>query len=219
MRIGALATHARIGTLDAGVGPLGALAQAARLSAFPAVQNVATLAGNICAQPFPEADLVPALVASEATVEVAAGPQRKAVPIAEYLSSRDSRPQSELVTAVRIPMPPGRRSVYQRLTVRNGGEYPVASVALSVDVVDGVVAGARVSFGSVEAVASRCTAAERVLVGSPLEGAAGERAGREAAGTLQARDGLDAPAGTGSPFCRGCSAVRWRALQRGRDGW
>jgi aerobic carbon-monoxide dehydrogenase medium subunit len=94
---------------------------------------------------------------------------------------------------VRVPAPPGRRSAYQRLAVRGGGEYPVAAVAVSVDVVEGVVADARVSFGSVEAVPSRCAAAEQVLVGSPLDGAAGRRAGREAAGSLRARDGLDAP--------------------------
>ena len=51
--IGALATHTDIGAIESGIGPLGALAEAARRSAFPAVRNVATLGGNLAA-PFPE---------------------------------------------------------------------------------------------------------------------------------------------------------------------
>ena len=70
MRIGALVTHAEIAAIEHGTGPLGALAEAARRSAFPAVRNVATLGGNIAA-PFPEADLVPPLLAGDATLELA----------------------------------------------------------------------------------------------------------------------------------------------------
>src|SRR4051812_3662950 len=69
-RIGALTTHEQIGALEACTGPLGALAEAARRSAFPAVRSVATLGGNLAA-PFPEADLVPPLLAAEATLDLA----------------------------------------------------------------------------------------------------------------------------------------------------
>ena len=70
MRIGALVTHREIAAIEHGTGPLGALAEAARRSAFPAVRNVATLGGNIAA-PFPEADLVPPLLAGDARLELA----------------------------------------------------------------------------------------------------------------------------------------------------
>lgn len=69
--IGALVTHRDLAERLPADGPLAALVRAAATSAFPAVRNVATVGGNLCAGPFPEADLVPALLALDAEVEVA----------------------------------------------------------------------------------------------------------------------------------------------------
>jgi len=69
VRIGAMVTHEELGRSRAvSVPAISAVAEAARTSAFPAIRSVATVAGNICAEPFPEADLVPALLACEAEV-------------------------------------------------------------------------------------------------------------------------------------------------------
>jgi carbon-monoxide dehydrogenase medium subunit len=194
-RIGALATHSRIGALAAGSGPLGALAEAARRSAFPAIRNVATLGGNLGSAPFPEADLVPALLASDATVELAGANGRTTIDVAAYLRSRPERPHGELITAVEVPAPAGRRSWFERLTVRSAGEYAIVSVAVSLDVVGGgEIRDARVAVGAVEDVARRVGPAEEVLRGRQTDAAAGEAAGEAAASVLTARDGLDAPA-------------------------
>lgn len=189
VRIGARVTHARAAGLDGGTGPAGALSRAARLSANRAVRNVATLGGNLCASPFPASDVVPALLASEATVETAGPDGRRTRSVAEFLAVRDS-----LVVGISVPAPAGRRSTYERLTVRGSGEYPIAGVAVSVDLDGGVVAAARVAVGSVEEVARRSGAAEAALVGQRPSAALGEEAGRAATGELRARDGADAPA-------------------------
>lgn len=193
--LGALATHTEVGALTDGSGPLGALAEAARRSAFPAVRNVATIGGNVCAQGFPEADLVPALLASEAELDLVSVEGARVVELSAYLAAGAARPHGELLCRVRVPAPAGRRSWYERLTVRAGGEYAVASAAVSVDLdAAGTTVAARVAFGSVAETPRRSSAAEAVLVGRRLDEATGAEAGRAAAGELEARDGLGAPA-------------------------
>jgi carbon-monoxide dehydrogenase medium subunit len=93
-----------------------------------------------------------------------------------------------------VPTPPGRRSAFERLTIRGGGEYAVASVAVSLTVDDaGVVSDARVAVGSVEEQARLSAAAAAVLVGSPLAATTAQDAGAAAAEECAGRDGLDAP--------------------------
>jgi carbon-monoxide dehydrogenase medium subunit len=187
--IGALVTHSELARLATGAGPLGAVAEAARRSAFPAVRNVATVGGNICADPFPEADLVPALLAAAADVELA-GPQGdRTLPLSSYLAERATRPPGELVCRIRVPAPAGRRAWFERLTVRAGGEYAVASVALSVDL-DGEerVLDARLAVGSVAATPLRSAAAERVLIGNPLDDSVAAEAGAAAAEEIEPRE-------------------------------
>jgi carbon-monoxide dehydrogenase medium subunit len=189
LRAGALVTHSRLSALD---GPLAVIGEAAARSAFPAVRNVATLGGNLAARPFPEADLVPALLAAEAKVRVVGPAGESLLDVAEYMADR---PAGEVIAEVVAPAPAGRRSAYERLTVRGAGEYPIASVAVSVDLAtDGVVSAARVALGSVEDVARLSEAAAAELMGGPPDEAAAERCGRAAAAEARPRDGLDAPA-------------------------
>jgi aerobic carbon-monoxide dehydrogenase medium subunit len=192
LRAGALATHADLSVLG---GPLAVIGEAARSSAFPAVRNVATVGGNLAARPFPEADLVPALLAAEATVRVVSPRADASIGVDQYLASRESRPIGELIAEVAAPAPAGRRSAYERLTVRGGAEYAVASIAVSVDLDDdGVVRAARVALGSVEERSRLSDAAAGALVGARLDDAAAERCGRAAADGAVPGERLDAPA-------------------------
>ncbi|MDX6684014.1 MAG: aerobic carbon-monoxide dehydrogenase medium subunit [Baekduia sp.] len=190
--VGAMVTHRELGAF-AGAPALQGLVEAAARSAFPAVRSVATVAGNIAAQGFAEADLVPALLAADARVELVSPAGATSEGLEEYLRTRGDRPAGELIARVTVPAPVGRRSGFERLTIRGGGEYAVASVAVSLTLEAGVVTDARVAVGSVEPVARLCPAAAAALVGGPLDAAAAERAGREAAEECTGRDGLDAP--------------------------
>ncbi|WP_431879290.1 FAD binding domain-containing protein [Amycolatopsis sacchari] len=191
--VGALVTHTRLAELVAGP-PAAALVEAARGSAFPQVRNVATIGGNLAAIGFAEADLVPALLAGEAEVELAGPAGRRRMPVVDFLAWRE-KSAGELITTVFLPTPAGRRSGFARLTVRGSGEYPIANAAVSVDLdAEGAVRAARIAVGSVEPVAKLCPVASESLVGhgfSDLE--AIEEAGRIAARECSARDGLDAP--------------------------
>ncbi|WP_214369858.1 FAD binding domain-containing protein [Pseudonocardia sp. H11422] len=192
VEIGAGVTHDELAALD-GPPALAGLIEAARRSAFPAVRSVATVGGNIAAVGFPEADLVPALLAADARVVVATTGGERTEELAAYLGSRSGRPAGELIARVVVPTPAGRRSAFERLTVRGGGEYAVASVALSVDLAGATVTAARVGVGGVEEIARLSPAAAAALVGSALDADAAERAGQAAAEECTAREGLDAP--------------------------
>jgi aerobic carbon-monoxide dehydrogenase medium subunit len=191
-RIGALATHAEIGGIDAAAGPLGGIAEAARRSAFPAVRNVATLGGNL-ASPFPEADLVPPLLAAEAVLDVQSPHGAETVDVAAYVDA--ARSSGELIVAARVPAPPGRRSWFERLTVRAAAEYSIVSVAASIDVArDGAVSEARIAVGAVSDAPMRVHRAEAAITGRRLDAVAIKAAGDAAGDAVTGRDAPDAPA-------------------------
>lgn len=189
--VGALVTHTQL----AAAPQLRVLAEAAALSAFPQIRNVATVGGNLRALDFAQADLVPALLAAEATVAVhhAGGVER--IPIGDYYATRRDRLHDEVVMGVAVPQVAGRSGTYERLTVRAGGEYAVAAVAVSIDRDPaGVVRGARIAVGSVEPQARLLDDAAALLVGKPLSPESGQAAGQAAANAVQPRDDIDAPA-------------------------
>jgi aerobic carbon-monoxide dehydrogenase medium subunit len=188
--IGALTTHAQLARSSHLTGALQALAQAAAASGFPGVRSVATIGGNLGAQGFSEADLVPALLALEASVELATSSGRHEIAAARYVVERPDG----LILRVVVPRRPRQVSAYRRLTVRGGGEYPVASVAVSAVLDDsGRVENARVALGAVESVARISPAAADALVGCPVELTAGRAAGEKLAADCHPREGDDAP--------------------------
>jgi CO/xanthine dehydrogenase FAD-binding subunit len=124
-----------------------ALAEAAAVVGSAQIRNRATLAGNIC-NASPAADTAPALLVYGATV-VTAGPDgARRLPLDEVLvrSGVTTLLPGELVTAIELPLPAGRRgSVHLRRTRRRG--HDLASVTLAC----GVQAGGlvRLAYGSV----------------------------------------------------------------------
>lgn len=190
--LGALLTHRELASLQGSA--TAGLARAAAESAFPQVRNVATLGGNLVNAAFPEADLVPALLAADATVRVASPRGRSSVPVADYVASRADRAHDELVVGVAIATPEGRHADFQRITVRAAGEYALANLSVSIDVDGGIVTAARVAIGSVEHAPRLSVEAAQELVGRPLDDDSAAAAARALAATLSPREGLDGPA-------------------------
>lgn len=195
-RWGALTTHTELGRA-VGHPALRAVATAARRSAFPQVRNVATIGGNIGARGFAEADLVPALLAVGARVQLATADGTETCSLADHLATPPDHAQPGLLVEVSAGHGRDRRSGYARITVRGGGEYPLTAVAVSAQVEpsgSGVRAtDVRFVVGAVEQRARRVPEAESVLEGSDLGPAAGEAAAAAAAAALVARDDVYAP--------------------------
>jgi carbon-monoxide dehydrogenase medium subunit len=190
VELGALATHARLAAAGALSGPLRALAQAAGTSGFPGIRSVATLGGNIGARQFSEADLVPALLALGARVELAGDGGRRTVALSDALTEEPD----ELIVKVLLSRPPGQVSGYRRLTVRGGGEYAVASVAICATLdPDGTVTAARVAVGAVEQAPRVSQEAADALLGRRLDARSGQAAGQALADACVPRANPDAP--------------------------
>ncbi|APE45590.1 hypothetical protein BOO69_18630 (plasmid) [Sulfitobacter alexandrii] len=185
LSIGAMATHARIARTVAGHADLSGLHQAARKSANPGVRQLATVGGNICARDFAAGDLVPALLALDAEIEVASAGKAETLPLTEFLSRSPDR--GALVTRVLVRRKAGAGS-HVRLTMRAAGDYPVAIVSAwqSKDGKD-----TRIALGSVEATARRWTALEAALP-ADLTGPEAERIARTHLDEIRGRDAVDA---------------------------
>src|SRR5919108_760096 len=124
-----------------------ALAEAALYVGSVQIRNRATLAGNTC-NASPAADTAPALLAFGARVVAVGQGGRRTIPLDEFFvrSGVTTLQPGELVEAIEMPLPSGRRgAVHARRTRRRG--HDLASVTLAVAIgEDGVT---RLSYGSV----------------------------------------------------------------------
>jgi CO/xanthine dehydrogenase FAD-binding subunit len=134
------------------------LAQAARALATRQVRNRATVGGNISTV---RADhtLVPALLASEASVRVTTATGEQQIALSDYLQSMSAAQQSAgLVTAVSINKVSGFTG-FTRVGPRNGPCYSIVSTAIAVDQTSRTV---RLAIGNAHRTAFRATTAESV---------------------------------------------------------
>jgi carbon-monoxide dehydrogenase medium subunit len=190
--IGAAVTFSQLADSVDPDGPLAVLNEAA-LGTPRAIGNVATVAGNICVHPYPAADLVPALLVLDASIDVRNGD----VATTQQLDDLSNAPlgPGSLVTGVSAKaISPSALSCHERLTVRASGEEAVASVALALELDGGAIKTARVAFGALETRSRRCPEVEAVLTGGALDVETAIAAGKLAAELLDVVGGLDAPA-------------------------
>lgn len=190
--VGACVTHAELARALAPLADCHGLAVAAGTSANPAVRAAATVGGNLATADFAAADLVPALLASDADVELAGPSGTDSMPFEAFLTARAGLKPGCIVSRVIVPRA-GRISAHARLPLRVAGDYPVAIVSLSVAMgADGRITEARVAVGSVEPVARRWRELEASLAGQPLDAEAAARMVAGCTHVFQGRDGVEA---------------------------
>jgi CO/xanthine dehydrogenase FAD-binding subunit len=146
-----------------------ALKQAAREVGSVQIQNVGTLAGNLC-NASPAADGVPALLILDAEVEIASAKARRIEPLATFITGnrKTMLRDDELVTAIRLPKASlvGASSFF-KLGARRYLVISIAMAAVRLAVEAGVVVDAAVAVGACSAVARRLKELERTLIGQP----------------------------------------------------
>jgi carbon-monoxide dehydrogenase medium subunit len=193
IQIGACVTHAELAKALESVGGCRALAQAAAHSANPAVRQVATVGGNLCAAAFPASDLAPALICLEAELDLETARGSERMGVERFLQIRTSLEPDCLVSRVRLPRRE-RRSVHIRLPLRKAGDYPVAIVSVAATLSSsGIVEGAKVAVGSVEPVARRWKRLEAELIGQVLDSRRAAEKAEQCSADFQGRDGVEAP--------------------------
>jgi len=193
LSIGAMATHHGIAEALDGTPDLNVLKQAALASANPSIRRMATIGGNICTTDFLSPDLVPALIASDATLTFQLDSGVDAISIEEYIETRAARPVGGLLTLIQVPRG-SYRSAHQRLLMRQAGEYAVANLSMRYGVNRaGLLEGVRIAVGSVEDVPKRWWKLERALDGKAPPELDITAIAKEHLDQFSGRDGPDAP--------------------------
>ncbi len=149
-----------------------ALKQAAREVGSPQIQNVASVAGNLC-NASPAADGVPALLVLDAEVELRSADGIRHLPVADFIlgNRRTARRPEELVTAIRVPKAAAAGSSgFVKLGARRYLVISIAMAAVRLIVEDRVIRHAAIAVGACSAVATRLPHVERALIGKTLAG-------------------------------------------------
>lgn len=193
IRIGACVTHVELAAALSDIQECAGLVAAAAGAANPAVRQMATVGGNLCAADFPASDIAPALLCLDASVELCTPDGRERVPIGRFLEIRRHLEPGTLLTNVAIRRQ-SLRCAHVRLPLRKAGDYPVAIVSMAVGFAgDGSIEDVRIAVGSVEATARRWPELEARLRGrKPAPAEAHELAEAES-GVFRGRDGIEAP--------------------------
>lgn len=192
VRIGALTTHQDLADTLEGERQFQGLVNAGGRTANPGVRRLATVAGNICATDFAAADIVPALLAQGASLDVVSSEGRSHVSLADYLKTRTTRPKGELVIAAVLARTQAI-STHARLTMRAAADYPISIVSICTTLDDtGKLTELRVAVGSVEATARRWTALEQALTEQELDPRQAETLAKDHLGEFAGRDAVDA---------------------------
>jgi CO/xanthine dehydrogenase FAD-binding subunit len=166
VRIGALTTWTDVQRADLGPA-FRAFQEAGREVGSPQIQNVGTVAGNVC-NASPAADGTVALMALGAEVEIAGpGGSRRAALGAFVTGVRSvALEPGEIVVALHLP-PRAGRSAFVKLGARRYLVISIAMVAAHVEInAKGRIARASVAVGSCSPVARRLFALEAALVGA-----------------------------------------------------
>lgn len=164
----------------AGLAPaLDALKAAAAEVGSAQIQNVGTIAGNLC-NASPAADGVPPLLVLDAEVELRSAAGSRHLPLRDFVvgNRRTLREPEELVTAIRIPTNRvAGASAFVKLGSRRHLVISIAMVAARIERdAANAIGGVAVAVGSCSVVAQRLPGLERALLGGPAEPAAIEAA-------------------------------------------
>lgn len=182
--LGARVTHRAIERTPAFAGALRGLIEGAEVIGGHQVRNVGTVGGNLV-NASPAADLVPCLLALDASATLLGPNGERDVPLAQFLlgPNHTARRSDELVTRVRFPSLPTRAgTAFLKAGRRRAMEISVVCVAARIALDDRLerCVEARVVLGAVAPTSLRVTEAERALEGQPIDAASLARAGEAA---------------------------------------
>ncbi|MCA0963420.1 FAD binding domain-containing protein [Salipiger bermudensis] len=166
-RIGGATTWTQV--LKADLPPLfNGLKAAAREVGSVQIQNTGTVAGNLC-NASPAADGVPALLALDAEVELAAPSGTRRMPLGDFITGPRAThlAPGEILTALLIPEADGRGAFF-KLGARRYLVISIAMVSAVVETEGDAIKSARLAVGACSPVARRLPALEAALAGKTI---------------------------------------------------
>lgn len=190
-RIGSAISLSHIEHAAEMVGAWTALSESAGSIREPQVRNRGTIGGNV-AHGVPSADLIPSLLALDATLVLRGGAGERHVPVEDFLIGpyKTTLRNDELVAEIRLPMPDGRRgSAFVKQTKFGGSGLSIATVAAATRAVGGRMSAVRIAIGSAGPCPRRIRGAEEFLEGQEPTEAVLAEAGRMVSAAAEPRDG------------------------------
>lgn len=171
MRLGAYVSHSQI-LESADIARLfPALCEACREFAGPPIRNRGTVGGNIV-NASPAADLLPPLIAYDASIVLTTAGGDRVLPLLEFFSGpgQSCIAPDEILTEIRLPLPPPRTAAtFIKLGQRRSMAISLVNLTTRITIdAAGAVNDARIVLGSVAPTPICTVAAEGVLTGKPL---------------------------------------------------
>jgi CO/xanthine dehydrogenase FAD-binding subunit len=169
IRIGPLVTINRL--LESSLlKPYAALMEGAGLLGCHEIRHRATVGGNLC-NASPSGDvLMPLLLFDPVLVLQAPGGGKREIPMEQFYSGpgKTTLTGGELLTAILLPRPDRRKSLYRRKSRIKGMDLSSISMGLSMQVSPSGNYTFGIVFGAVTARPVRMRGAEKILSGKPL---------------------------------------------------
>lgn len=171
LRIGAATTHAELLAHPLARAHLPMLTRALAVLGSPPIRNMGTLGGNLCTAS-PAGDCLPPLAVLGAELELASARGTRRLPLEDFVlgPGHTALASGEVLAAVHVPVP-GAEVVQHFEKVGRRSALAVAVVSLAALVRlghGGLVAEARLAWGSVGPTVWRCPEAEAALAGRRL---------------------------------------------------
>jgi CO/xanthine dehydrogenase FAD-binding subunit len=160
------------------------------------IQNAGTVAGNLC-NASPAADGVPALMALDASVELASRRGCRTIALDDFVIGprKTARASDEIVTAILVPQPAHEaRGHFLKLGARKYLVISMAMVAIVLETERRTVRRARIAVGACSPVPRRLQRLESQLSGRELDRSLGGCATMEHLDVLQPIDDIRASA-------------------------
>jgi aerobic carbon-monoxide dehydrogenase medium subunit len=196
LKIGGLTREADLEASDLVLLKYPIILDTARLIADPQVRNMATVGGNL-AHGDPANDHPATMLALGAEIVAVGKNGERAIPVNEFFLSvfTTALEQGEILTEIRIPIPPtGSGGAYFKLE-RKVGDFATVGVAAQVTVdTAGICRGAGIGLTNVGPIPIKATRAEESLVGKTLNNDQIRKAAKLAAEDSQPSSDLRGPA-------------------------
>ncbi len=213
--VGAMTTQHQIVASELLAGQIPILRATSLLIADPQVRYLGTIGGNV-ANGDPGNDMPAVMLCLGATYHLVGKSGERRVPAREFYQGAflTALQPGEILTAVRIPVPPsGHGAAYEKLK-RKVGDYATAAAAVVLTVRGGTVATCSIGLTNVAETPLWAEEAARILVGSSLDAPTVKRA-------VTAAEAITAPAAdTRGPVqyrTKMAGVMLARALARARE--
>ncbi|MBI2953889.1 MAG: FAD binding domain-containing protein [Chloroflexi bacterium] len=121
-----------------------------------------------------QSDLAPVLMALGASVKIVSAEAERTVALADFFTGKGEKPNvlapGELLAEVIIPSDGQRAAVYEKLRIREGMDFPLAGIVVSLGTDgQGAAAGARIVLSAVGPAPTRIVEAEGLLEGKRID--------------------------------------------------